>query len=110
MMEGPRMRMRAASTLLVAFLTAASTAHAAEGDAKRGAQIYRSCVACHSLEPGVQLSGPSLAGLWNKPAGKNASFVRYSKGLKAADFAWNANTLFAWITDPQVMVPGTYMT
>jgi cytochrome c len=108
MMEGTRMRL--ASALFVGLLAAVSTAHSADGDAKRGAQVYRSCVACHSLEPGVHLSGPSLAGLWDKPAGKIAGFVRYSKGLKSADFVWNAETLFAWVADPQVMVPGTYMT
>lgn len=98
------------STTLAALLAAANAAQAGDGDAKRGAQIYRSCVACHSLEPGVNLSGPSLAGLWGKPAGKNASFPRYSKGLKSADFVWNADTLLAWLADPQAMVPGTYMT
>lgn len=108
MMEGAQMRL--ASALLVGLLAAVSTARAADGDAKRGAQLYRACVACHSLEPDVHLSGPSLAGLWDKPAGKTASFVRYSEGLKSADFAWNAETLFAWVADPQVMVPGTYMT
>lgn len=102
--------MRPISTSLVAVLALASAAKAADGDAKRGGQIYGGCVPCHSLEPGVNLSGPSLAGLWGKPAGKNASFVRYSKGLKSADFVWNADTLFAWVADPQVMVPGTYMT
>jgi cytochrome c len=101
--------MRIASAFLVVLL-AASAARAMNGDVKRGAKLYGSCVACHSLEPGVNLSGPSLAGLWDKPAGKNTSFVRYSKGLKEADFVWNADTLFAWVADPGVMVPGTYMT
>jgi cytochrome c len=101
--------MRFAWAFLVIPLAAASAARATDGDAKRGAQLYRACAACHSLEPGVNLSGPSLAALWDKPAGKNASFARYSKGLKSADFAWNAQTLFAWVSDPQVMVPGTYM-
>jgi cytochrome c len=101
--------MRLLTVPLAGLVATVSTAYAAEGDAKRGAQVYRTCVACHSLEPGVHLSGPSLAGLWDKPAGKISSFVRYSKGLKSADFVWNADTLFAWIADPQVMVPGTYM-
>lgn len=107
-MNGKRMRL--AWALLASLVAGANTALAAEGDAKRGAQLYRSCVACHSLEPNVHLSGPSLAGLWGKPAGKTADFARYSKGLKSADFAWNAETLFAWVADPQVIVPGTYMT
>jgi cytochrome c len=102
--------MQFAWAFLVAFLALMSAARAVDGDAKRGAKIYGSCVACHSLEPGVNLSGPSLARLWDKPAGRNAGFVRYSKGLKSADFAWNAQTLFAWVANPEVMVPGTYMT
>lgn len=101
--------MRATWMSLIALLAAANAAYA-DGDAKRGARVYAVCATCHSLDPGVNLSGPSLAGLWGKPAGKNASFLRYSKGLKAADFAWNDQTLFAWVADPQVMVPGTYMT
>lgn len=95
---------------LLAFLAVVTTVHAADGDAKRGGQLYRSCVACHSLEPGIHLGGPSLAGLWATPAGKVAGFARYSTGLKSADFAWNDDTLYAWLADPQVMVPGTYMT
>jgi cytochrome c len=97
-------------TTLAALFAVVNAAQAIEGDTKRGAQLYRSCVACHSLEPGVNLSGPSLAGLWGKPAGKNPSFPRYSKALKSADFVWNADTLFSWVADPQGMVPGTYMT
>ena len=102
--------MRLVSTSLVVLLVAAGAVHAADGDPKRGAQLNRACVACHSLEPGVNLSGPSLAGLWDRPAGKNAAFKRYSKGLQSTDLMWNAQTLFAWVADPQVMVPGTYMT
>lgn len=104
------MTVRLALVLPVVFIAAANPATAADGDAKRGAALYRACVACHSLEPGVHLSGPSIAGLWDKPAGKANGFVRYSKGLKSADFSWTADTLFAWVADPQVMVPGTYMT
>ncbi len=103
------MKIRLVSASFVALLAAVNTAFAADGDAKRGAQLYRACVACHSLEPGVNLSGPSLAGLWDKPAGKTAGFVRYSRGLKSADFAWTAEMLFAWVADPQVVVPATYM-
>ena len=102
--------MRPILSSLVILLALASAAQAADGDARRGGQVYESCVPCHSLEPGVNLSGPSLANLWDKPAGKNATFPRYSKRLKSADFMWNADTLSAWVTDPKAMVPGTYMT
>lgn len=102
--------MRVVLTLPAVVLALASAARAEEGDARRGAPLYRGCVACHSLDPGVHQSGPSLAGLWGKPAGKIDGFVRYSKGMKSADFVWNADTLYAWVADPRVMVPDTYMT
>ncbi len=63
--------------------------------------------ACHSLEPGVHLTGPSLADLWGTTAGETDGFMRYSQGLKSADFAWDDITLNAWLTDSRSMVPET---
>jgi cytochrome c len=94
----------------VASLGVTSSAAAAEGDPNRGARVYRACVACHSLNPGLHLTGPSLASLWGKKSGSVEDFVRYSKALKAADITWDENTLNAWLADPQAMVPGNYMT
>lgn len=81
----------------------------ADGDAARGGQLYRACVACHSLEPRTHLTGPSLAGLWQKPAGRAEGFSRYSTGLKAADFDWDAASLDAWLTEPRAMIADTRM-
>lgn len=81
----------------------------ADGDAKAGAKNYRACAACHSLEPGVHLTGPSLADLWGKKAGTLQDFARYSKALKAADLIWDENTLNAWLAHPEKLVPGNYM-
>ena len=89
-------------------LSAASAAHA-EGDAKRGASLYRACVACHSLEPGVHLTGPSLAGLWGKKVASITDFPRYSQALKAQEFFWEETTLNAWVADPQAFIDGNYM-
>jgi cytochrome c len=81
----------------------------ANDDPKAGAKNYRACAACHSLEPGVHLTGPSLAGLWGKKAGTVNDFARYSKQLKAADLAWDEDSLNAWLADPGKLVPGNYM-
>jgi cytochrome c len=83
---------------------------AADGNPQRGAMVYRACVACHSLEPHLNLTGPSLAGVWEKKAGSVAGFPRYSKALKQRHFVWDETTLFAWLANPQEFVPGTYMT
>lgn len=81
-----------------------------DGDAERGARVFRACAACHSLEPELNLSGPSLAGVWNRKAGSLASFDRYSDALKSSGQIWNEKSLDAWLRDPQAMVPGNFMT
>jgi len=96
---------------LTLFLAGSSSVFAqGEGDPKRGGEIYRSCVACHSLQPDVHLTGPSLAHMWGQKAGSLDSFKRYSNGLKNSGFVWDENTLNAWLADPSAMVPDTYMT
>ncbi len=87
-----------------------SSAALADGDARRGAQVYRACVACHALEPGLHLSGPSLDGFMGRMAGTAERFVRYSTGLRDAGFSWNAAALDGWLKDPAGMIPDTYMT
>lgn len=82
----------------------------ADGSAQRGAMVYGACAACHSLEPDVQLTGPSLAGMWGRRAASVADYPRYSPALKDKDFAWDEVTLYAWLADPKAFVPGTYMT
>jgi cytochrome c len=95
----------------LAFAVSASFGPAAaEGDARMGAIAYRGCVACHSLEPGLHLTGPSLAGLWGKRAASLKDFPRYSKALKTQDFLWDEVTLNAWLADPKAFVAGTSMT
>lgn len=92
----------------VLALGAFDTANA-DGDPKAGAKNYRACAACHSLEPGVHLTGPSLADLWGKKAGTLQDFVRYSQALKTTDLVWDENSLNAWLAHPEKLVPDTYM-
>jgi cytochrome c len=95
----------------IGVLTLASLSLAsAGGDPERGASLYEECAACHSLEPRLHLTGPSLSKLWGKKAGSVEGFPRYSKALQAQGFIWNELTLDAWIKDPLAFVDGTYMT
>ena len=82
----------------------------ADDNPKHGAEVYRVCSACHSLQPGVHLTGPSLADMWGKKVASAEGFVRYSKALESQDVTWDENTLNAWLADPKAMVPGNYMT
>jgi hypothetical protein len=40
----------------------------AAGDPEAGAQAFRACAACHTLDPGAHRTGPSLAGVFDRKA------------------------------------------
>src|SRR5256885_9241123 len=81
----------------------------AAGDAQRGAQLFRQCQACHSVEPGEHLTGPSLARVWNHKAATIEGFQRYSDALKSKGLVWDEATLDKWLANPERFVPGTSM-
>lgn len=99
-------------TVALALFGAALFQHtviAAEGDAGRGQRIYRVCVPCHSLERDRNMTGPSLAEVWNRVAGSLASFPRYSPALTASRIVWEDSTLDEWLKNPQQFIPGNQM-
>jgi len=67
-----------------------------EGDPSRGQRVFGACAACHSLQPDQDMTGPSLADLWNRKAGRVASFSRYSPALQSSNIVWNDKTLDEW--------------
>ena len=101
-------RLPAALALLIAGLVSVPPAYA-ETDLEQGAKAYYFCYNCHSLEPGVHLTGPSLAGRWGRKAGSAEGFGRYSEAMRSADLVWDAATLDAWFKAPQELVPGNTM-
>lgn len=97
-----------AAPLAAITLAAAGTASAA-GEEERGARAFGACVACHSLEPGRHLTGPSLSGLMGRKAGTLGDFPRYSQALKDSGLVWTEQTLDRWLRDPEVLVHGNFM-
>ena len=87
---------------------AAPNATAAMGDAGAGRLVFRKCQACHSVESGKNMLGPSLAGVIGRKAGTEAGFS-YSPAMKSADIVWNLQTLDQYLTDPAKVVPGNKM-
>jgi len=81
---------------------------AATGDASAGRLVFRKCQACHSIEPGKNMIGPSLAGVIGRKAGTAAGY-NYSPAMKSADIVWSAQTLDQYLTDPAKVVPGNKM-
>lgn len=80
------------------------------GDATRGAKVFQACAACHSIAPGVHMTGPSLAHVWERKAGTVPGFPRYSDAMKRANVVWNEATLDRWLANPDAFIHGTTMT
>jgi len=89
----------------------AQTADAASGvagDPVAGRQVYRKCQACHSLDPGKNMLGPSLAGVIGRKAGTEAGYS-YSSAMKSSGLTWDVATLSNYLAAPQKVVPGNKM-
>jgi cytochrome c len=96
-----------ATAALVATLLLTGAAWAA-GDAGRGEARFQDCAACHKLEAGANNVGPSLNGIFTRKAGELSDF-RYSPALKRSGIVWTPETLDAFLTNPQALVPGNRM-
>jgi len=83
---------------------------AAAGDPERGARAFRQCIACHSIEPGLHMTGPSLATVFGRKAGTIEGFTRYSDALRAAKVTWTDLALDQWLRNPAALIPGNTMT
>ena len=97
-------------TLIAVLILAATRQGGAAGDAEAGAHVFGTCAACHTLEPGVHRTGPSLADVFGREAGAAEGFHRYSDALRSADLVWREDTLNGFLADPQAFLPGNRMT
>ena len=82
----------------------------AEGDAAKGKKVFNKCKACHSLKVGKNKIGPSLAGVFGRPAGTAEGYKKYSTAMKESGITWDEESFKTFITKPKKMVPGTKMT
>jgi cytochrome c len=98
--------MHKSGLILAGSLFAASGALAA--DAAHGKQLFEECITCHSLERGVNGVGPSLQGMFERKAGDVAEY-RYSPAMKRSGIAWSAQSLDAYLADPQNYIKGNRM-
>lgn len=94
--------------LALQCLTLFGGAARADGDATRGETKFQDCAACHKLEAGTNNVGPSLHGIIGRKAGEISDF-RYSPAIKRSGITWTADTLDAFIKEPQAMVPANRM-
>lgn len=66
------------------------------GDVSAGKLVFRKCQACHSLQPGRNVVGPSLAGVIGRKSGTESGFV-YSEAMKNANITWTPTTLATYL-------------
>ncbi|MEM9523182.1 MAG: c-type cytochrome [Pseudomonadota bacterium] len=98
-------------TVLIALLAAPSLAEP-PGDVAAGEQLYRKCASCHALGKGAKHKvGPHLNAIFGRRAAGIAGF-RYSGAMKRAGadgLVWTAETLDAYLENPESLVTGTRM-
>jgi cytochrome c len=75
-----------------------------------GAQVFRACVACHTLKAGEpQRAGPTLAGLFGRRIATAAGYD-FSPALRKLDIVWTPQTLSKLFElGPAAYTPGTKM-
>jgi cytochrome c len=75
-----------------------------------GAEVFRACVACHTLsEKDAQRAGPTLAGLYGRRIASLPGY-RFSDALKAMDIVWTPETVSKLFElGPNAYTPGTKM-
>ena len=80
------------------------------GDAAAGRTVFQtSCSICHSVQPGQNRIGPTLAGLIGRRTGTVPGYT-YSPANEGANLTWDAATLDKYLEAPRAMMPGTKMT
>lgn len=70
--------------------------------------VFAQCASCHSVEPGKNGLGPSLAGVVGLKAGHDPKFA-YSTQMRQSGLTWDEATLDRYLKDPRGTVPGTKM-
>jgi cytochrome c len=79
-------------------------------DGSRGAELFRKCVACHTVtSDGGHRAGPTLYRLFGRPAGSHPDYP-YSEALERSEVIWTEETVARLFeVGPDVMVPGSKM-
>jgi cytochrome c len=89
---------------------AGPVAAALPDDGSRGVELFRKCVACHTVTPdGGHRAGPTLYRLFGRPAGSHPDYP-YSEALEQSEVIWTEETVARLFeVGPDIMVPGSKM-
>ena len=81
----------------------------ASADPAAGEGVFRNCRSCHSIEPGTNMTGPTLYGVVGREVDTVPDYA-YSGALEEHADVWSPENLDAFLADPQGYAPGTKMT
>jgi cytochrome c len=85
-----------------------SGAALAAGDPVKGKAVFARCVICHTVEPGKNKLGPSLANIIGQKAGEVPGF-NFSPAMKKSNVKWTPQTLDKYLINPRTFMPGNRM-
>jgi cytochrome c len=86
-----------------------SAGQGAGGDVVAGKTAFGiNCASCHSVAPGANGMGPSLAGVVGRKAG-TAPGYDYSTAMSNADLVWTLENISKHIEKPRELIPGNRM-
>ena len=95
---------------IAVFLLAAGPAQA-DGDAAKGEQVFKKCMACHTVNDKANKVGPHLVGIVGRPVASVEGFS-YSEDMKAngaTGAVWDEAALMAYLENPKAVVAKTKM-
>jgi cytochrome c len=92
-----------------ALFVAATLTTAAHAQAPAAPPLFAVCQACHeSTKDAGPSVGPNLFAIGGRKVGSAKDF-EYSDAMKNSPIIWSADTLTAFITDPNKTIPGNKM-
>lgn len=80
----------------------------ASADADKGAKVFSKCKACHKIEDGANITGPTLFGVVGRAIASVAGY-KYTDTLQGLEGNWDAAALNGFLTSPKEYAPGTKM-
>jgi cytochrome c len=94
--------------ILAGALVLSGSAALAQGDPENGEKVFNKCKVCHVADEETNKIGPTLVGIFGRPAGSVEGF-KYSDAMKESGVTWNEETVAAYVADPKGYIQGNKM-